>query len=444
MLEKIIKQMEEHQTDSAIISNDRIFTYGDLLKSFRAFLNRLDELEIHSPILAVRGEFNVDTIGLMLAAIESRCIYVPIARTISDIDYYLRTAQCEYLYDMEKDTFEKLDYAVEHPLLLQLRKEHSPGLIFFSSGTTGEPKAAVHDIRPFIRRFEEPGKSFRMIAFLLFDHEGGFNTVMQSISNVGTLCTVSDRAPNEVCRIIEKYKVEVLPTSPTFLQMLLLGKYYKRYDLSSLKIISYGTEPMPQIVLTGLNQAFPSVKLKQTYGLTELGVMRTKSRSSDSLWVKIGGDSHYQTKVVDGILYIKSDMAMLGYLNAEAPFDSDGWYNTGDRVETDGEYFLIKGRDSELINVGGQKVYPTEIESVIMGIDGVSDVIVHGTPNAIMGMVVATDIYPQENISREELTDRIKQTCREKLEKYKRPVKINFSDKPFHSERMKKTRRKKT
>ena len=72
--------------------------------------------------------------------------------------------------------------------------------------------------------------------------------------------------------------------------------------------------------------------------------IRDRSKASDSLWMKMGGDSHHQTKVVDGILYVKSDMAMLGYLNAEAPFDEDGWYNTGDHVEVDGEYYLIQGR----------------------------------------------------------------------------------------------------
>jgi long-chain acyl-CoA synthetase len=67
----------------------------------------------------------------------------------------------------------------------------------------------------------------------------------------------------------------------------------------------------------------------------------------------------------DGLLEIKAKSAMRGYLNAESPFTPDGWFKTGDAVEVDGEYIKILGRKSELINVGGEKVYPAEVESVI-------------------------------------------------------------------------------
>ena len=67
-----------------------------------------------------------------------------------------------------------------------------------------------------------------------------------------------------------------------------------------------------------------------------LGVLRSKSKSNDSLWVKVGGDG-YETRIVDGILQIKAESAMLGYLNAPSPFTDDGWFITGDEVlEKDG------------------------------------------------------------------------------------------------------------
>ena len=154
----------------------------------------------------------------------------------------------------------------------------------------------------------------------------------------------------------------------------------------------------------------------------------------------MGGDAHHQTKVVDGILYIKSDMAMLGYLNAEAPFDEEGWYNTGDHVEVDGDYFLIQGRACERINVGGEKVYPAEVESVLLSIEGVADAAVVGTPNLILGQVVEAHICSDGKLDKEALTKRIKEVCRQKLEKYKRPMKIVFTDSTFESERFKKKR----
>ena len=74
---------------------------------------------------------------------------------------------------------------------------------------------------------------------------------------------------------------------------------------------------------------------------------------------------------------------MLGYLNAPSPFDEDGFMNTGDQVEQDGEWIRILGRESEIINIGGEKVYPAEIESVVLQLDGVEDVAVYGKSHPI-------------------------------------------------------------
>lgn len=439
LLDNIMQVMRENCGKTAFITDGTEFTYQDLLERYVSWEGRIAGIPAGS-VFCVRGEFSVDSIALMLALINKKCIYVPLARAVKNIDFYLDTAECEYFYDMDNKEMKEREITVSHPILLGLKEQRTPGLVFFSSGTTGVPKAAVHDMMPYIHRFEKRGKTLRSMAFLLFDHAGGFNTVMHSISNGGLLVTLSHRSPDEVCGAIEKYQLELLPTSPTFLHMILIGRYYEKYDLSSLKIISYGTEPMPESTLTHFHKLFPDVKMKQTYGLTEVGALRTKSKASDSLWMKIGGDSHHQIKVVDGILYIKSDMAMLGYLNAEAPFDEEGWYNTGDKVEVDGEYMLIKGRDSELINVGGEKVYPAEVESVLLEISGVCDAVVTGIPNPVMGQVVQANIFPEKEADRKELLKRIKSECRESLEKYKRPVKIKFSEQPFQSTRFKKKR----
>src|SRR4030095_13708529 len=123
-------------------------------------------------------------------------------------------------------------------------------------------------------------------------------------------------------------------------------------------------EPMTDSTLARLRQVFPTVELKQTYGLSELGIMRTKSRGSDSPFMQVGGEG-YETRIVDGILWIRADSAMLGYLNAPSPFDANGWFNTGDEVEVCGEYLRVLGRRCEMINVGGEKVFPAEGEGIL-------------------------------------------------------------------------------
>ena len=184
---------------------------------------------------------------------------------------------------------------------------------------------------------------------------------------------------------------------------------------------------------------FPLIKLQQTYGLIELGVMRSQSESNNSLWVKLGGEG-YQTRVENGILQIKSDSAMLGYLNAESPFTNDGWFITGDSVEVKGEYFRILGRKSEIINVGGEKVFPQEVENVILQISNIVDVMVYSESNPLTGKIVCANIKYGGDKAKSELIKEIKLFCRLNLEPFKIPVKINLVDQTFESDRFKKNR----
>jgi len=242
-----------------------------------------------------------------------------------------------------------------------------------------------------------------------------------------------------VCQAIERHRVALLPTSPTFLNLLLISEAYSRYDLSSLCRITYGTEVMPPHTLRRLHEILPGVDLLQTYGLSEVGILRSKSRSADSLWVKVGGED-FETKIKDGGLWVRARSAMLGYLNAPSPFDDDGWFNTGDAVEVDGEYIRILGRKSELINVGGEKVFPVEVENVLLEMANVKDVAVTGAPNPITGQVVTAkfNLFNQEELP--ELRRRMREFCRGRLATYKIPAKIEIAEEAQYGERFKKMR----
>jgi acyl-CoA synthetase (AMP-forming)/AMP-acid ligase II len=232
----------------------------------------------------------------------------------------------------------------------------------------------------------------------------------------------------------------MLPTSPTFLNLLLISEAYKRYDLSSLRLVTYGTEVMPESTLTRIHELLPNVKLQQTYGLSELGILRSKSRDSGSLWVKVGGEG-YETKIVDNVLWVKAQSAMLGYLNAPNPFDAEGWMNTGDMVEVDGERIRILGRQSEIINVGGQKVYPAEVESALLQMPNVKDAVVIGEKNPITGNIVTArvNLFEPEDVT--VFKQRMRAFCRERLATFKIPVKVEISDQETFNARYKRMRR---
>jgi long-chain acyl-CoA synthetase len=184
---------------------------------------------------------------------------------------------------------------------------------------------------------------------------------------------------------------------------------------------------------------FPQVTLQQTYGLIEVGVLRSKSRENGSLWVKIGGEG-FATRVVDGLLQIKSTSTILGYLNAPSPITPDGWFMTGDAVEQDGDYFRILGRKSEIINVGGEKVYPVEVESVIQAMDNVMEVTVYGEKNPLLGSIVCAKVRLAEPQPAQQFTDALKRFCQTRMERYKVPVKVTVIEEQHFGDRYKKAR----
>ena len=197
---------------------------------------------------------------------------------------------------------------------------------------------------------------------------------------------------------------------------------------------------MPQSLLDRLRQAFPNVKLVQTYGMSELGVLRTRSRDDGSLWIKFK-NLGFETKVVDGILWVRTQSAMMGYLNAPDLFHPDGWLNTEDAVEVDGEYMRILGRVTDLINVGGQKVYPSEVESVLLTLENVRDVTVYGERNPLTGHILAAKVSLISPEPFDAFKKRLRMFCRELLPNFKIPARIELTDEDQHGIRLKKLRK---
>lgn len=429
----------------AIVWRDQVYNYDWLLKRIQYW-----QVEIASKqqipegsVVAIEADFSPNSIALLLALVDASMIVVPLTKSVrAKRDEFLEIAQVEQVIAIDEgDRVEFMSTGVraDHDHYLKLRQKKHPGLVLFSSGSTGKSKAAVHSFVGLLEKFKIQRKCLRTVSFLLYDHIGGINTLLYVLSNAGCVITVEKRTPEAVLELVEKYGAELLPTSPTFLNMILLSETYNKYDLSRLKSITYGTEPMPESTLKKLHAVLPNVQLTQTYGLSEVGILRSKSKSSDSLWVKIGGEG-FETRIVDGILHIKAQSAMLGYLNAPSPFTDDGWFVTGDQVDVEGEYFRILGRKSELINVGGEKVYPAEVESVIREMPEISDVTVYSEKNLLLGQIVVADLVLKSPELGSEIVSMVKKHCAAHLQKYKVPVKIKVLADLKSSERFKKMR----
>lgn len=431
----------------ALVHRDAPVSYRTLMERMQVWDAELDARDIGpGSVVLLEGTSSVGAVGLLLALLRRGAITVPLTpqapaarETIAAIAGAAWQVSFSHAPNREETAnINGEPRALAAPVLSHLADLGHPGLILFTSGSTGSPKGVVHDCAAFLEKFARPRKKKTTLSFLLFDHIGGVDTLFNTLSSGGTLVTIPSRDPDTVCAAIAAHRVHTLPTSPTFLNMLLLSGAHERHDLSSLRLVAYGTEPMPAGVLARLGEALPGVKLLQTYGLSELGVLRTRSREGTP-WVQFTGEG-YETQIRNDILWVRTPTSMLGYLNAPDRFDADGWFCTEDAVEVDGDYLRILGRTSDLINVGGRKVYPAEVEDLMLSLPNVRDVAVFGRPNSLTGQIVAARVNLVVPESLEDFKRRMRQFCRDRLPPYKLPVHVEFTDEDQFGARMKKKR----
>jgi acyl-CoA synthetase (AMP-forming)/AMP-acid ligase II len=441
----LVERLDEYARQEAMIWHGGSTTYAELRELIEAWSERLVDLEIApGECVAICGDYSPKVAALLLALWLHDCIAVPISSSVEEErERLLALGEVTRVFTFEgcelRGVAARTHRGEQHSLLEVLRDKRRAGLILFSSGSTGRVKAILLDVVELTAPMTAAARRYRTLAFLLMDHIGGINTMLRTFAGGGTLITSAGRSPVDICTAVAAHSVEVLPTTPTFLTLLLMSGLHTRHDLSSLRIITYGTEAMPPSTLRAVKAAFPDARLKQTYGLTEVGILPTKSEDDGSLFMRVGGNG-YETRVVDNILWIRTRSAMLGYLNAPAPFSDDGWFITGDAVEVQGEHIRVLGRKSELINVGGEKVYPAEVESVLLEVTGVADAVVFGKPSPVTGNIVCARVSLGADADPHTLRRSIKAHCRAKLQAFKVPMLISIEQGELHTPRYKKIR----
>lgn len=371
-------------------------------------------------VVAIIGDFNPESILTLLRLIDLGAIVVPLTKeTKNEHEYFFDSASVSVV--VADGMVSRREPSQSHYLIEDVRGRNHAGLVLFSTGTTGRPKAILHDLTAFLKRFETPRPSLRTINFLLFDHIGGINTLFHTLFNRGCVVAPEYRTVDSIIAACEVHNVEVLPTTPTFLRMILMSGVVPARIPKCLRIITYGTERMDQPTLDALCELLPDIDFRQTFGMSELGIVRVKSEARNSLFMKIGGEG-VETRVVNTVLQIRSTSRMLGYLNAPSPFDNEGWYDTKDVVEVKGEYIKVVGRISDVINVGGLKFMASEVERVVLMYPGVELVKALAKNNPLTGQHVELLVQPisGSEIGKDDLMGYLK----EKLQPHMVPKRI--------------------
>ncbi len=403
-----------------LIHSDREFKFGEITDQKSVDLSNVKS----GDVVALVGDFNPQSILTLLQLIDKKAILVPLtADTRSQHKYFFETALVDVI--IEGNSMKRLTHNQNHHLINELRKKNHAGLIAFSTGTTGRPKAILHDITLYMRRFETPRPTHKTLNFLLFDHLGGLNTLLHTLFNKGTVVAPKSRSVEGILETCNFHKVEVLPATPTFLRMMLLSGIIPEKIPDTLKIITYGTERMDQPTLDAICLLLPKIDFRQTYGMSELGVVRVKSLARNSLFMKIGGEG-IETRVIDNVLEIRSETRMLGYLNSDSPFDKEGWYNTKDIVEEQNGFYKITGRVNEVINVGGLKFLASEVERIALQFEGVEFAKAEGKSNPITGQHVELILQPTKKIEIDKF--KLKTFLSKTLPNHMMPKRIKISE----------------
>ena len=443
-MNKMVDKFKDND-QTAIIYDGKKYSYNELYIKIKEIENFIKDKIKSGEVVAILADYSFVSIALFFALYENKNIIAPTTSTSQkEIDGKVKESFSTKIINLENENLviTNIKSEASHKIINDLQTSKCAGLILFSSGSTGAPKAMIHNLDTLVDSYgDKKQKQINMLVFLMFDHIGGINTMLNILSMNATMIIPQNRNADDICKLIEEYNIAVLPSSPTFLNLILINRSYEKYDLSSLRMITYGTETMPEGLLGRLKAVFSKVKFLQTFGTSETGIATTSSKSSSSTFMKID-DENLKYKIVDNELWLRSKTQILGYLNRSMEsFTNDGWFKTGDLVELDNEGFIkIIGRNKEIINVGGQKVLPSEVESVLLGMDEIEDCLVYGEQNAITGQSVSCDVVLKHGIDDSGFKILVRKFCKDKLDSFKIPTRVNVVQYTEFTERFKKSR----
>ena len=292
-------------------------------------------------------------------------------------------------------------------------------ITIFTSGTTGQPKEVVHSISTLTRSVRV-GEKYRNQTWAYAynpTHMAGLQVFFQAFENLNTLVNVFNQPREYVYHQIQENAITHISATPTFYRLLL--PYERAYE--NVVRVTLGGEKSDQHLYDSIKKIFPNARINNVYASTEAGTLF--AAKGDCFQIPELARDKY--KVVDGELLIHKSL-----LGSSSSFKfTEDFYHSGDLIEWVDEtagLFRFKSRKNELINVGGYKVNPNEVETAIMDIEGVKQAMVYGRANSILGNVLCAEVVLEPGSEMQELD--IKKHLNALLQDFKIPRKIKFVD----------------
>lgn len=386
-----------------LVDNEKVYTYDDLLST-------LNQATTYCPLLKTDHVY-----AYFANLIRALTANKPLVLLDSDLSL-TEIAGVDVSQVNQPQPIEQKNFATMDEVVAALQQSSSE-ITIFTSGTTGQPKQVIHTVGSLTRSVRLGDKYKGQVWAYAYNptHMAGLQVFFQAFENLNTLINVFNKQRTEVYELIQKHQITHVSATPTFYRLLL--PFEQAY--TSVVRVTLGGEKSDQHLYQAIEKIFPSAKINNVYASTEAGSLFAAKGDC----FQIPASLRHRFAVADDELLIHK--SLLGRSDSFR-FEGD-YYHSGDLIEwVDKEQglFRFKSRKNELINVGGYKVNPGEVENMLLAMDGIRQVLVFGKPNSVLGNVLCADIQLEAGSSLTELD--IKKALRTQFQDFKIPRRIRF------------------
>lgn len=406
---------------------------------------RLDGLRGRSVLISTSDQLAAVLALIELDGIARRLVLCPPDLDPKHLPYVVATAEIDAIVSDRADSLANLAVEAIVPIARQLHTanvdrapQHATEWILFTSGTTGVPKMVVHTLATLTGAIKPSGTLAGALVWATFydtRRYGGLQILLRALLGGGSLVLSS---PGEsVTGFLERARdrgVTHITGTPSHWRRALMGS--AAGSISPVYARLSG-EIADQAIIDSLQETYPQAKVAHAFASTEAGVAFEVTDGKAGFPASFLGtsESGVDLKVVDDTLRIRSPRTAVHYLGRsdETLLDADGFVDTGDVVEARGDRFYFVGRRGGIINVGGLKIHPEEVEAVINRHPGVRMSLVTGRKNPIMGTIVAAEVVLASDdntidpVAVENTKAEILAACRSSLAAHKVPASIRFT-----------------
>jgi acyl-coenzyme A synthetase/AMP-(fatty) acid ligase len=432
------QELEASPETALTVSTRGTVTYGDVVTAADGLAADLQGLRTQR--LIVQPTTPAELITALLICSEAG-IDLAIVHDGLDAAFCERVAS-----DWRADT--RFDPASPDVRLVPLREptaEAHGTVTLMTSGTTDDPKLAEHDPAKLVDRIlasasVQANRGGRWLLTYQPTAFAGIQVILTTCLTGGTLVVPADSTPRALVDAARDFGATHISGTPTFWRSFLIAG--SGMALDSLRQITLGGEAVDQATLDRLRHSYPRARVTQIYASTEAGALfavHDGRHGFPAAWLDGEIEGGVRLRVRDGELQVQSPRGMRGYSRRAAPLTDDGWLRTGDLVRLRGDRVLFSGRRDSIVNVGGMKVYPAEVESFLHGLPGIIEAKVRARPSPITGALLTAEVVLAPGADPDATRKNVLQRCRSALQRHEVPAVIRFVDQITVSRSWKKT-----